>query len=198
MCHSCFHRAGFNKPGMGKTPYILRHVFYLIVRVVRGIMTEKITTQTWEPAGKLVQFEASPSRRILVVADEPDLCRLNAEVLKDFGYHVDTAKDGVTGWKALHVVRHAPESYDLLITDHDMSGLSGLALVKKVRAARIALPVIMASGRLSTDDLFIRYPWLTPAATLAKPYSIEQLLGTVKAVLRMASGIHEQIKLSPN
>jgi DNA-binding response OmpR family regulator len=74
-----------------------------------------------------------------------------------------------------------------------MPGLSGLALIKKLRAARIALPVIMATGTLPTEDLFTRYPWLPPAATLVKPYSIEQLLGTVKAVLRMANGIRAQI-----
>jgi DNA-binding response OmpR family regulator len=79
-----------------------------------------------------------------------------------------------------------------------MPGLSGLALVKKLRAARIVLPVIMATGTLPTEDLFTRYPWLPPAATLVKPYSIEQLLGTVKAVLRMSSGIRAEIAPPPN
>ena len=97
---------------------------------------------------------------------------------------VDTAEDGMAGWKALHAVRHAPESYALLITDHEMPGLSGLALVKKARAARMALPVIMATGTLPPEDLFTRYPWLQPAAALVKPYSVGQLLGTVEKVLR--------------
>ena len=155
-------------------------------------------TQAGEPAGALPPCEASSLRRILVVDDEPDIRRLNAEVLKDSGYHVDIAEDGKAGWEALHATRHAPESYALLITDHDMPGLSGLALVKKLRAARIVLPVIMATGTLPTEDLFTRYPWLPPAATLVKPYSIEQLLGTVKAVLRMSSGIRAEIAPPPN
>src|SRR5579859_2302848 len=151
-----------------------------------------------EPASAPVQCRTRPPPRILVVEDEPDIRRLNAEVLKSFGYKVDTAEDGMAGWKALHAVRHAPESYALLITDHDMPGLTGLALVKKLRVARLALPVIMATGRLLPEDLFTRYGWLQPGAALIKPYSVEQLLGTVQAVLRPADGAREQMAPPPN
>jgi len=136
--------------------------------------------QAFEKAKASLTLQTNPLRRILVVEDEPDIRRLNAVALNRAGYHVDTAEDGLAGWKALHAVRHAPESYHLLITDHDMPGLTGLALVKKLRAARMAMPVIMASGTSSTEDMFIRYPWLQPAAMLVKPYSMEQLLGTVE------------------
>jgi DNA-binding response OmpR family regulator len=161
-------------------------------------MKDNKISQVVEVAGAPVQCQTNPPRRILVVDDEPDIRRLNAEVLKDSGYHVDTAEDGIEGWKALHAVRHSPESYALLITDHDMPGLSGLALVKKLRAARIALPVIMATGTLPTKDLMNRYPWLQPAATLVKPYSIEQLLGTVEKVLRATASPGEEIAPPPN
>jgi two-component system response regulator MprA len=151
-----------------------------------------------EPARAPVPCRTSPPPRILVVEDEPDIRRLNAEVLKSFGYKVDTAEDGMAGWKALCAVRHAPESYALLITDHDMPGLTGLALVKKLRAASVALPVIMATGRLLPEDLFTRYHWLQPGAALIKPYSVEQLLGTVEAVLRTTDGAREPIASPPN
>jgi len=71
-------------------------------------------------------------------------------------------------------------------------------LVKKVRAARMALPVIVATGALPVKDLFARYPWIQPAAALIKPYSIEQLLGTVEAVLRTVTGSRKQIAPTPN
>ena len=161
-------------------------------------MTDKITTQSREPARAPVQYQTSAPRRILLVDDEPDIRRLNAEVLQTFGYLVDTAGDGKAGWEALQATRHAPESYALLITDHDMPGLSGLALVKKARAARMALPVIMAIGTLPVEDLINRYRWLQPVATLAKPYSIGQLLRTVKAVLHRADDAHVQIAPRPN
>ena len=155
-------------------------------------------SQAGEPAGAALQGERNPPHRILVVEDEPDIRRLNAEVLKSSGYEVDTAEDGMAGWKALHAARHAPESYALLITDHDMPGLTGLALVKKLRAARMALPVIMATGTLPTEELFTRYPWLQPVVALIKPYSVEQLLGTVEAVLRTADGASEHTTPTPD
>ncbi|HEV2436395.1 MAG TPA: response regulator [Verrucomicrobiae bacterium] len=164
----------------------------------RGTRPRCILTMEVEPARVPVQCRTSPPPRILVVEDEPDIRRLNAEVLKSFGYNVDTAEDGEAGWKALRAVRHAPESYALLITDHDMPGLTGLALVKKLRAARLALPVIMATGRLLPEDLFTRYGWLQPGAALIKPYSVEQLLGTVQAVLHTAEGAREQMASPPN
>jgi DNA-binding response OmpR family regulator len=157
-------------------------------------MTGENTTQAREPGGAVLQ----PPRRILVVEDEPDIRRLNAEVLECSGYKVDTAEDGMAGWRVLHAVSHAPGSYDLLITDHDMPGLTGLALVKKVRAARMALPVIMATGALPVRDLFTRYPWIQPAAALVKPYSIEQLLRTVEAVLRTVTSSRKQFAPPPN
>ena len=157
-----------------------------------------ILTLEVEPASAPVQCQMSPPPRILVVEDEPDIRRLNAEVLKSFGYKVDTAEDGMAGWKALRAVRHAPESYALLITDHEMPGLTGLALVKKLRAARLALPVIMATGRLLPEHLFTRYGWLQPVAALIKPYSVEQLLGTVQAILHTADGARELTVPPPN
>jgi len=162
-------------------------------------MTSENTTQAREPAVTVLQCQTQPPpRRILVVEDEPDIRRLNAEVLECSGYKVDTAEDGIAGWKALHAVSRAPDSYDLLITDHEMPGLTGLALVKKVRAARMALPVIMATGALPVRDLFTRYPWIQPAAALVKPYSIEQLLRTVETVLRTVTGSRKQIAPPPN
>lgn len=149
--------------------------------------------QTGELAGEPVQGRKGPARRILVVQDEPDLRLLNAEVLKNSGYEVDTVEDGKAGWETLHATRHAPESYALLITDHDMPGSSGLALVKKLRDARMALPVIMSTGRLSPEDLRTRYLRLQPLVTLVRPYSIEQLLGTVEAVLRTVDSAGQRI-----
>jgi len=45
----------------------------------------------------------------------------------------------------------------------------------------------MATGELPTEE-FTRYPWLQPAAMLLKPYTIEELLGMVRKVLREADG----------
>ena len=86
--------------------------------------------------------------------------------------------DGAAAWEALKANR-----YNLLITEHEMPNLTGVELVKMLRAARMALPVVMAAGRLPTHEL-ARNPSLQLAATLSKPFAVDALLDTVKNVLR--------------
>lgn len=129
-------------------------------------------------ASALAQGQANPPPRILVVDDKPCICQLSSEALILCGYQADTAKDGAVAWDALQL-----NSYDLLVTDNNMPNVPGVELLKKLHAARIALPVIMATETLPNEE-FTRYPWLQPAATLLAPYTIVQLLGMVKEVLR--------------
>jgi DNA-binding response OmpR family regulator len=121
--------------------------------------------------------QTNPTSHILVVDEDGEIRALSAEALVGFGYRVHAVEGGAAAWKALHA-----NSYDLLITDNKMPELSGVELVMKLRAARMTLPVILASGELSTAELN-RNAWLQLAATLAKPFSCGQLLETVSAVL---------------
>ena len=124
--------------------------------------------------------DSGDAARILVVDDERVIREILAEFLSLEGFSVHTVEDGE---KALTELRLKP--YDLLITDNNMPTLSGVELVKKVRSARMTLPVILASGRLPTEELD-RNPWLQLAATLIKPFSSGQLLETVRQVLLAA------------
>jgi DNA-binding response OmpR family regulator len=133
--------------------------------------------QMGEPEGAGLLCQASPPHRILVVDDEPLVRNLNTRMLIDSGYHVDAVEDGAVAWDALQVNR-----YDLLVTDNNMPKMSGVELITKLHAARIVLPVIMATGG-SPHQEFIRQPWLQPAATLLKPYTVAEFLGTVRSVL---------------
>src|ERR1700722_8747805 len=87
------------------------------------------------------QCQASLRHRILVVEDDEDMRRLNTEVLKQFGYQVDAVEDGAIAWDTLQ-----RNKYDLVVTDNAMPNLSGVELLRKLHAARMALPVIMATG----------------------------------------------------
>jgi len=128
------------------------------------------------PTGKLAsaptRSPADPYNRILVVDDDADIRQVNADVLRRFGYQTETAANGAAAWEALQT-----KGYDLLITDNNMPKVSGVELVKKVRSAHMTLPVILASGRLPTEELD-RNPWLQPVATLVKPFANGQLLET--------------------
>jgi two-component system alkaline phosphatase synthesis response regulator PhoP len=127
-----------------------------------------------------------------VVEDDPLIRRLNSEVLTYSGYQVDAAEDGAAAWNALQL-----NNYDLLVTDNDMPKVTGVELLQKILAACMTLPVIMATGTLP-EEAFTRYPWLQPNVTLLKPYTFDELLGTVKEVLRVTADGREEIAPPPN
>jgi DNA-binding response OmpR family regulator len=139
-------------------------------------------SQAGESSGAPAQGQSKPPHRILLVDDDRDVRNLNADVLVRAGYHVDTAENGASGWKALEANR-----YDALITDNTMPGVTGLDLIKKLRSADMTLSVILASGTVPAEELN-RCPWLQVDALLPKPYSIAELLRTVDQVLRTAEG----------
>jgi len=148
--------------------------------------------QEGELAGASVQGQVGLRPQILVVDEDNDLRKLYAEVLTRSGYCVDAVEDGAVGWKALKA-----SSYCLLITEHDLPVLTGVELVKMVRAARMALPVVMAAERLPTHAL-ARDPSLQLAALLPKPFYISELLETVSTVLRATNSSNEKIIPQPN
>jgi DNA-binding response OmpR family regulator len=151
-------------------------------------MKDNHISQAEEPAGASAQGQPGPPRHILVVEDDTLLRQLNTGVLLRSGYEVDAAADGAAAWQALNT-----DSYDLMVTDNNMPKVSGVELLKKVRAARMVLPVIMATEALPMEE-FTRYPWLQPDATLLKPISVGELLGTVRKVLSEADNTADGVR----
>lgn len=121
-----------------------------------------------------------PARRILLVEDDDGVRKLSARVLMGAGYEVDAVAGSQLGWDALQA-----QAYDLLITDNQMPGMTGLQLVRKLRSAQLALPVLMASGGVGAEEL-MQNPWLQPATVLPKPYLGSALLESVAEVLSVA------------
>ena len=150
-------------------------------------MKNSTTLYCGEPADAQALREIKPPHRILVVDDDSVIREISAKALTRSGYEVDAADDGAAGWEALHA-----KSYDLLITDNNMPNVSGVELVNKVRSAHMTLPVILASGAMPAEELD-RQPWLHLAATLSKPFTGAELLGTVEKVLRPAVSAREEI-----
>ncbi len=144
-----------------------------------------------EPAGASVQCRTKPRHRILVVDDDSDIRLLYTNALTRTSCHVDTVGDGAAGWEAVQV-----NHYNILILEHSLPGLTGIDLVRKLRAARMDVPVVMAAARLPAQDLVLD-PSLQLAAVLQKPFYISQLLETVRAVLSAGRGPHELIAPPP-
>lgn len=116
---------------------------------------------------------------ILIVEDDPDLLQMMRNYLEKEGYRVEVASDGEA---AIHLWRASrPE---LLILDWMLPGLSGLDIVKQVRAMDMT-PIIMVTARGEDPDIVVGLE-LGADDYLVKPVSLRQLTARVHAVLRRA------------
>jgi CheY-like chemotaxis protein len=120
---------------------------------------------------------ARPAHRILLVEDDSTILQFSVLVLVRAGYQVSAVEGTQAAWEALQ-----SRSYDLLITDNQMPGLSGLELVSKLRSAQLGLPVVVASGGIDGEEL-AQNQLLQPAIALPKPFTPDQLLETVAEAL---------------
>jgi CheY-like chemotaxis protein len=125
-----------------------------------------------------VQEQKNPPNRILVVDDNRDTRQHSVDLLTGAGYEVESVNDGAAGLNELQDCE-----FDLVVTDNVMPRMTGAEMIAKLHSCRLLLPVIMATGCLPTHE-FASKPWLTPNATLQRPFSDEDLLAAVKRVLQ--------------
>src|SRR5215216_517909 len=120
--------------------------------------------------------------RILVVEDEERLARLISRVLIEEGYAVETEANGRRA-----LMRALADEYDLLIVDWMLPELSGVQLVKRLRAAEVGTPAIMLTARDQIED---RVEGLDAGADdyLPKPFAFPELLARVRALARRPWG----------
>ncbi len=83
------------------------------------------------------------NERILFIDDEEFLADIGEELLEQLGYNV-LAK--TSSLEALDSFLDSPTSFDLIITDHSMPKMTGIELIKRIRAIRPHIPVILCSG----------------------------------------------------
>jgi DNA-binding response OmpR family regulator len=116
--------------------------------------------------------------RILVVEDEPAIADFVVRGLQAEGYAVDSVADGLDGER-----RATTEDVDLVILDRMLPGKDGLDVLRAIRRARPALPVIVLSARGEVAD---RVEGLDGGADdyLAKPFSFDELVARVRARVR--------------
>ncbi len=94
---------------------------------------------------KSIETEPLPTgtEKILLVDDEKAIIDAIQQMLERLGYQVVARTSSV---EALEVFRSQPESFDLLITDQTMQGMTGEALAKKVMAIRSDIPIVLCTG----------------------------------------------------
>lgn len=116
--------------------------------------------------------------RLLVIEDEPDLAEGLARGLRQQGYAVDIAYDGLQGWDLA-----ITNEYDLLILDLNLPEMDGLEVCRRVRASRPALLILMLTARSGPDE---RVDGLDLGADdyLVKPFHFAELVARIRALLR--------------
>ena len=120
--------------------------------------------------------------RLLLIEDYQPLLRALERGLREAGYGVDTATDGERG-----LALAEGTSYDVIVLDLMLPGLDGYALLERLRAARNAAGVIILTARQGVTD---RVKGLDLGADdyLTKPFSFDELLARVRAVIRRGQG----------
>ena len=120
--------------------------------------------------------------RILLVEDDPDLSRQLKLVLGDAGYAVDHAPDGEEAQ-----FLGETEPYDAVILDLGLPKIDGLTVLRAWRRADMAVPVLILTARDAWNE---KVQGIDAGADdyLAKPFSMEELLARVRALIRRAKG----------
>lgn len=121
--------------------------------------------------------------RLLLVEDNERLAGLIAAGLARAGFEVDTQATAADAEAALHSVSYAAMVLDLGLPDRD-----GMALLRDIRQAGDALPVLVLTARGGLDD---RLRGLNTGADdyLVKPFAQEELVARLRALLRRPGGL---------
>ena len=127
--------------------------------------------------------------KILLVDDDPGIVDTLSRVLTDEGYEVAVENRGDAGF-----TRAASESFNTVITDLKMPGLSGLELVRQLHAARPRLPIILITA-FGTTQTAIEATKFGAYDYLLKPFEIPQLLDLIHRAVNSNRLMSEPVTL---
>ena len=127
---------------------------------------------------ELIMAEPAQAKyQILVVDDEPTVCKAIQMMLKFYGHEVQTADDGAAALALFHAGQ-----FDLVITDYLMPGMRGDELVAHIRQSRPGQRVILASA--FADDFHTgEKPSGGVDHILTKPFSLDDLRAAIAKVM---------------
>ncbi len=125
---------------------------------------------------------ADPAPRILVVDDEPSITELVATVLRYEGFRVEVAATGHGALAAATAMRPHLVVLDVMLPDID-----GFEVQRRLTADGLRVPTLFLTARDATED---KVRGLTMGADdyVTKPFSLEELVARVRAILRRTGG----------
>jgi CheY-like chemotaxis protein len=116
-------------------------------------------------------------KRILVVDDEPTICEVVADTLRDAGYRVDTALDGAEALK--HMRRAIPQAIvlDLMMPRLDANGFVELM---RLNPRFASTPILVVTASYGAHEAAAR---LGARACLTKPFELDELVETISGLV---------------
>lgn len=144
----------------------------------------KLPTPALEPRRR-TEAAARRERHILLAEDDSALRSLLASALTRDGYHVVQATDGtkVLDILASHLMADTGSPpFDLIVSDVRMPGWSGLDVLAGLRRLPGAPPVVLITG-FGDDDFRAHARRLGAAATLDKPFDIDELRNVIRGIV---------------
>jgi two-component system OmpR family response regulator len=135
--------------------------------------------------------ERTAEARLLVADDDPNIVELLSASLRFAGFEVATAKDG---GEALRVAKKFQP--DLVILDVMMPGLDGFDVVRRMRSEGQRMPVLFLTAKDGTED---KVTGLTLGGDdyVTKPFSLEEVIARIRAVLRRFGATAASAATSP-
>ena len=120
--------------------------------------------------------------RILIAEDEPDLQKVLMNRLKAENYSVDACGNGNDALDYISIA-----SYDLIVLDIMMPGISGLEVLKHIRSEGNHTPVLLLTAKDTVED---RVKGLDLGADdyLIKPFAFDELLARIRVLMRRQTG----------
>lgn len=126
-------------------------------------------------------------KHILIVDDDEDLSLIISEMLESYGYEVSRAKSAVAAFDML-----SEGKCHLVLLDINLPETTGFDICKELRKIS-SVPIIFASARTSETDRIAGFD-IGGDDYLPKPYSMQELLARVNALIRRAYGFSGEEK----
>jgi DNA-binding response OmpR family regulator len=125
--------------------------------------------------------------KVLVVEDEKKIADFVCAGFKEQGFVVEHCENGIDGFD-----RASNGAFDVIVLDIMLPGRDGLSILKGLRKAGSATPIILLTARNELDD---RIEGLSLGADdyLAKPFFVEELIARVQALMRRVSGERQNV-----
>jgi DNA-binding NtrC family response regulator len=135
------------------------------------------------------QQEKSPPRKVLVIDDEPVIGLSCRRSLTPAGYEVDSFEDPRAGLE-----RALTDEFDVILLDLMMPGLSGLEILRRVKAAGVVGEVVIITGH-STVESAVEAMQEGAADYVSKPFSPNQLRMVLQKVCERSALMRENVAL---